>query len=168
MKALILIVLLAGFILAEPTIVELLVFSGRENPRWTLSNEQNAVFLSNVQLYGVVKQSSEVLGYQGFHVTWTDESGRRLHGFVLHETEFELFLLSTLMENAPELVIKPVVEHVTESINIASNQHVERTKGEPVYECISKQANIYDVGPDNVTAFDPSKWFVKFLFLTLR
>jgi hypothetical protein len=99
MKWLFLIVALAVLCHAK-TKVSMLVFSGTENPSWTITDQQEKEleYILDHEPRSVV--SSRVMGYQGFVV-----SNRHIYGFLKAES----FLLSTAPMNE---MLPRVLEHV--------------------------------------------------------
>lgn len=137
-----------------PLLVTLHVFSGRENPRWVVSADEEKEFRAMAErskLPEAVAGSGGGLGYQGFSVEDTDaETPSRRVWSVAGAPELEQYLL----EKGKADLEAPVAAHVQEMLRAGPQQPLvpPPVKCPP---CVAADAPVYNPAIWNTPAVQP-------------
>lgn len=144
MQFLVLVALFAVLCHAE-TRVTMLIFSGTENPSWTISSEQEKElkFILENEPRSVV--SKRVMGYQGFII-----SNRHIYGY----PKAESFLVKTASSNA---FVPEVMSHIQEVMGEYRGAPRNQLESASREFLINFDCNRTPVrGPDTAPKYDPS------------
>ncbi|KAL0487635.1 insoluble matrix shell protein [Acrasis kona] len=138
------------------SLIEMDIYSGRENPKWHIQGEQRSNLMKLVKpFYGEDRfrcdQTSPRLGYKGFRV-FDLETEQCL--YVVNHPEAENFLLNSfiLFENANSDAAKSVYNHVKEVVSKGISNL------QPLNFDHSFHRTNDMIGPDNVTEYNPQRW----------
>jgi hypothetical protein len=160
--------------------VTLNIFSGRENPRWTLSDNQESDLMDRIAKVNTPSLSKTpgaagLLGYRGFTVKRSSEHprgpfklslndgildfGRSEESLVSGDRKLEQWLLKT----ATIKLDAPVVDHLKKKALVSSTDVAgliaERAAGLAVLPlcpaCKAKDAPVYDPGKWNIPGIQP-------------
>jgi hypothetical protein len=149
-------------------LVELLVFSGTENPKWTINHIEYEKLNQQLQSNKIISQiTTRVMGYKGFKIS--SMSNENISYRIINNTPLaELFLLKTIRQNIHQDVIEHVFQVITSNIvSLDVNDWVSNYSENPQIIKNSPFLNEYFLqascdatpikGPDSVPDFNPDK-----------
>jgi hypothetical protein len=159
--------------------VELMVSSSEKNTVWTLNQKQVNRFVQLFYRFGGDKKLNKLelawyktLGYQGFHINIVLPTGEQLIGRVYGNEYLETYLISTAVNinsKIRTLVMDEIFRDKSEIQQKYNGNSKQQRAFEAQYALRIESEYQYDFtsepitpirGPDNVTAYNPTKWNV--------